>query len=404
MESSNLQRGIQLFELGRYEDAISYLVKDIESNIGKYYLSLCYYNTEQYDRAENTLNILLTETPNDADVMHLKSRVLIQKEAYKKAMEWIDQAIAINPYESTFFGVKGSILLNDKKYEDALTTVNEGLRIDPKNVYCLNLRAQLLTKLNRNDEAENTIEHLLYDNPNDSHSHANVGWVALQNGNTKKALDHFKQALQLNPNDDYARSGMSTALKTKNFIYKWYLKYSFWMTKKSEKNQWVFIIGIYLAYRFGIKLLAASGFGFLIIPVVIAYLVFAMGGWIMESMSNAILNFDAYGKYLLSDDEKNSGYTFTALTALGIVSSIAYFAFKEDYYLLLTATFFCTLVPLPRAFIQHSKKAKIFGIGYGILMLLIGNIGFLVVPNLVTLGSAVFIMLIAFTWAGNLVK
>ena len=41
-------------------------------------------------------------------------------------------------------------------------------------------------------------------------------------GNNKKALEHFKEALQFNPNFEYARQGMSTALKSNNFVWKAY--------------------------------------------------------------------------------------------------------------------------------------------------------------------------------------
>ena len=404
MQSINHERAVQLFELGRYKDAIAYFQKAIPENpndwTSKFYLAICYINLEQYDDADAITQTLLEEEPNNSDVFYLKAKILLQKDKFKEAHKFIDTAISIHPYDADYFGLKAGLLLHEKKYEDGLAKVNEGLAINPKNAYCLNLRAQLLTKLNRISEADETVEHILYDNPEDSFSHANVGWVELENGNTKKALNHFKQALQFDPNFDYAREGMSTAIKSKNFIYKWYLKYSFWMAKQSSKNQWIFVIGLYIAYRIGVKVLDAAGMTYLVIPLVVAYLLFALGGWIMEPLSNTILNFDSYGKYLLDKKQKASGYAFGVLALLGLINIALFYIFSIDYCLTLAIAFICALIPMPRAFLMFKNKAKLFGISYGAAMILVALIAPLF-TTLLTTQIIIFFMLIAFTWIGN---
>lgn len=408
MSSSNLSRGIQLFEINRYPEAIKYLQAALHEDINnwstKYYLGLCYYNIDEYTKAEGFLDSLLLEEPDNEYVHSLKSNIELQRNKLAEALKHIDLSISLNPTEANFFGQKSAILLHKKEFELGLSFANKGLAIDPKNNYCLNLRTQFLTKLNRIEEANLTIEHLLFDNPNDVYSQANVGWVELEKGNHEKAMTHFKEALILNPNMQYARNGMSTALKAKNIFYKWFLKYQFWMTNKSSKNQWIFILGIYFAYRFSVKVLSASGMSYLALPLIIVYLLFALGGWIMEPISNMILNFNNYGKYLLSKSEKLSGISFGTLTILSLISIIIFLTTSNHYFLILAISFICSLIPLPRAFLQDSKKAKNFGISYGILILLVGLFGSLIVPNHYTIGFAVFILMIAFTWIGSLVK
>ncbi|WP_394747858.1 tetratricopeptide repeat protein [Spongiimicrobium salis] len=408
MESPNLQRGVQLFDLGRYQEAIPFLQKGIAEEpdywVGRFYLAVCHFNTEKYDEALEITNALLSENPNEPAIFSLKAKIAFQKERFKEALQHINTAIGLNPFEADHFAVKSSILLQQKKFEEALEMANKGLELDAKDSYCLNLRAQALTKLKRIDQANETVENILYDNPEDAYSHSNVGWVALESGNTQKALDHFRQALFLNPNFEAARQGMSKALKSKNFIYRWYLKYAFWMSNQSSKNQWAFIIGIYVAYRILIKVLDASGLFYLAIPLIIAYLLFALGGWIMEPMSNTILNFDRYGKFLLGKDERLSGYAFGILLFLGLFSGALFYLTNNDYALLFAITFICTLIPLPRAFLEYSKKAKWFGLGYGSLMLAIGLLGALFTNDFLLLETIILIMLIAFTWIGGLIK
>ncbi|WP_298424243.1 tetratricopeptide repeat protein [uncultured Kordia sp.] len=405
IESKNHQRGVQLFELGRFNDAIPYLQQAITESVfnyaSKYYLALCFFNIEAYNKASTIIDELVSETPNEGNLFFLKGQIASRLDKSAEALTLVNQSIELNPYQADYFGFKGALLMENKKFEEALHFVNEGLALDPKNTPCLNLRARLLTKLNRKEEAEQTVENILFDNAENDYAHANVGWVALENGDTEKALHHFKQALQLNPNMQYAREGMSTALKTKNFFYKWYLKYAFWMSNQSSKNQWIFIIGLYIAYRLGIRLLEASDLTFLIIPLVVLYLVFVLGGWIMESLSNTILLLDSYGKYLLTDNEKYSGYAFGSLTFAGIASVIVYFIIGNPLFMLWGFTFLCALLPLPGSFLRAKKRTRMFGLFYGVAMISVGLLGIFFTADVMLLGGIVLGMMVVYTWLFN---
>ncbi|NER13430.1 tetratricopeptide repeat protein [Leptobacterium flavescens] len=408
MESKNLDRGTQLFEMGRYENAESFFHKTLQEDPhnwnAKFYLALCYFNTEKYNEANKLSDALLSENPNEPHVFYLKSKIAAEKEDFNNAHKFIDEAISLFPNDADFFGQKAAVFMSEKQYSLSLEYADKGLQINPKNQFCLNLRAQALTKLKRKVEASETVENILYDDPENAMSQTNVGWVALENGDHKKALNHFKEALKLDPNNDYARNGMSTALKARNIVYKWYLKYAFWISNKSDKNQWFFIIGIYLVYRFAVKALSATGMTFLTVPIIVAYLVFALGGWIMEPLSNMILNFDKYGKYLLDNDEKYSGLSFFFLLIWATIAAIAFFVLKSDYFMVLTVAGLCALLPIPRAFLQYSRNARIFGLAYGGIMLLLGVFGFLFIESSFTNGLVIGGMLILFTWIGNAIK
>ena len=407
MENQNEERALQLFELGRYEAAIPYferaLAEEPDNFNAKYYIALSFIHLNDMDKTETICNNLLGTHPDSANVFYLKAIISFNKDKIKQAFSEIEHAIRLAPYIASYFGLKASILLAQKKYEDALLATDQGLQIDAKDSLCLNNRAKILTKLNRKEEANSTIQDILQDNPEDEYSHANVGWVALEQGKIQKALLHFKEALTFNPNFEYARQGMATALKSKNPIYALYLKYSFWMAKQSTKYQWIFIIGLYLAYRFLVSVLSANGLSYLAIPLIVLYLIFALGGWIMEALSDTILLFDKHGKYLLDRSQKQSGYVFGLALVSAILFGILYYLLKEPILGVFAITFLCLLLPLPRAFQQEVPNNRIFVFTYAAIMATIGLIGSFFISPLMA-GSGVLILLVAYTWLGNFIE
>ena len=408
MNSPNLDRGTQLFEIGRYKEAIPYfqkgLTEDIDGFSAKYYLAQCFFQTNDKDKSLTLALELRKQFPNVENIYFLLSQIYLHDENIKEAGLNIDKALEINPYEESFFGQKSYIHLSKKEFEKALHAANEGLKINAKSSFCLNARTTALTKLNRKEEAKSSIEFLLQDDPEDPHSHANVGWSFLENNNTEKALTHFKEALTLDPNLEYARSGMLTAIKSKNKIYNLYLRYAFWINNKSEKNQWIFIIGIYLAYRFSLKLLSASGLTYLAIPLIIIYLLFALGSWIIDPLSNMLLIFDKFGKYLLDKQEKLSGQLFFALLASAFAMFICSIITNNIYFTLLSLTFLATILPITRGVLTDKKNLKAINLSYGLIMILIAIIGPLLGFQIMLIGSIVGVMFIAYTWIGSFLK
>lgn len=406
MDSPNLERGIQLFEIGRYKDAIPYfqtaLTEDINNSHAKYFLAQAFFLNNDLDKALNLTLELRAESPNWPSLYFILSQIYLHQDKVKEAEENIDKAIELDPESENSFGQKAYILITKKKFEAALNFANEGLRINPKSNFCLNARTIALTKLNRKEEAKSSIEHLLEDDPEDAHSHANVGWSYLEHNDTKKALTHFKEALSLNPNLDYARSGMVTAIKSKNKVYNLYLRYSFWMNKQSGKNQWIFIIGIYLLYKLSVKLISASGYTFLLIPLIIIYLLFALGSWIMEPLSNMLLILDKYGKYLLNEKEKLSGQIFFGLLVGALLMFLCNAFTKNNYFIMLSLTCLAVILPLTRGVLADTEKSKIINLAYGGIMLLSAIIMTLIGSPITTIGITVGVMFIAYTWFSNL--
>ena len=106
-----------------------------------------------------------------------------------------------------------------------------------------------LVRLGRKSEAVDTVNYALERDPESGFSHANQGWNCLHQNNPKQALDHFREALRLDPELEYAREGMVEALKARNPVYRAMLSYFLWMGRLSDRYQWGIVIGIYFGSR-----------------------------------------------------------------------------------------------------------------------------------------------------------
>ena len=147
MESKNHLRGVQLFELGRFQEAISYLSDAVSEDVynypSKYYLALCFFNVEDYGKSSQMIDDLLRETPNEGNLFFLKAQIASRLDKLQDAIDLVEKSIQLDPYQADYFGFKGALLMDKKKFEEALHFVNKGLRLDPKNAACLNIRARL---------------------------------------------------------------------------------------------------------------------------------------------------------------------------------------------------------------------------------------------------------------------
>ena len=106
-----------------------------------------------------------------------------------------------------------------------------------------------MVKLGRRGEAGAASTRQLSRDPEDAYSHANQGWTLLHRGDPRKALEHFRESLRLDPDLEWARAGIVEALKARYVVYRWVLMYFLFMARFSERAQWIILLGGYLGYR-----------------------------------------------------------------------------------------------------------------------------------------------------------
>lgn len=320
-----LNRAQSLMDVERYDMALKELKKAMELNPDNGHawlmMLICYTKMGKTDEAIDIARQLLSVYPEEPLIYFLLALNLVDREELEEAQKIALAGLNIAPNYVNLFGLMGRIHLIRKDWEKALEYANEGLSIDPSDVDCLNIRVKALTQLGRKDELKASMEDTLSAAPNNPYTHNNIGWSKLQAGDHEGAKEHFAEALRIHPNLDDARIGLLEALKAKNFFYRIFLNWMFWMAKKTEGSQWVIIIGLYFGARYLNRI--SRDYPFLIPVVVLLAIAFYMT-WVMTPLFNLFIKMDKTARHALTPEESHGANVVGVGVLVGLTAIITY--------------------------------------------------------------------------------
>lgn len=303
--TSNLSRAQLLFEQGRFnlaaEELGRQMAQDPDDPFAHCLLALCLSKLKQHDQAVREAQTATHLSPDFAYTHYVLGSVLDDVPRLKDAEAEAREAIRLDPEDADYYALLASIRFQQQQWPDTLRYADAGLALDADNITCANLRGMALVRLNRKEDAEQTIQGTLVRDPENAAAHANQGWALLHRGQPTEALDHFKEALRLKPDMEWARQGILEALRARNPVYRVMLNYFLWMSRLGQKARYGVLIGLYLLPRIfsvyarshpALEPLAAAVFG--------VYLVFAFLTWTARPLFNVLLRVDKIGRYALS--------------------------------------------------------------------------------------------------------
>ena len=302
----NLARARLLRQQGRHEEAEAFLLEAISSDPQDAdafcELALCRLNLEGKEKsALDPIDRAIALEPG-AHQFAVKALILNALDKHQQALKVADQAIALDPDEPFHFYVKAAALAGQSRWQAAEAECRRALALDADDSHAKNLLAIVLRMQGKKWETEVAVGQLLAEDPEDAWAHANAGWAALARSDHKKAEEHFRESLRLDPGDEHARSGLLESFKARSPLYRAYLKYVFWMARFEKGTRWMIIIGLYLGFRVGRVLLEAVH-PLLAVVFVIAYLVFVFGGWLASGIGNLLVLADRSARYALERRE-----------------------------------------------------------------------------------------------------
>jgi tetratricopeptide (TPR) repeat protein len=401
MEAS-LEKAYHLYKVHKYtlviKEVDAYLEQEPENARAHALKALAYMGKKEAKEAqENALKAVNLEPGNDFHHYVLSLVNLNLTKDYKKAEIAINEALRLNPQAADYYDVLAILKLSNRKFEEALRLCEKGLEIEPENADCLSTRARVLARMGKNKDANRDLNEALKTDPENPQILASAGWVRLENKDYKGALEAFRESLKIQPDNEYARSGLLQALKARNFVFRQYLKYAFWVSRLGQRSRWILFIGVFIL----IRLLA---FAPVMAPILGLYIVFALSTWLVDPLFNLFLRLDKYGKYALSKNEIVA--TNLVLVCIFLASTTGVLAWVLDMPFLVSGAAALVLLIIPISvtsdFYENEpkkfRKARIFTITISGMIV----IGLTLIPFYETTG-VVFLVLsiigeVLFSW------
>jgi tetratricopeptide (TPR) repeat protein len=374
---AHLQRALVLYEQGRNElaeqELRQELATDTESPLAHAVLALCLSRLERFDEATAEARAAIHAAPDLPLAHYAHASVLHDRHRLPEALAATREAIRLDPSEPNHYALMSQIEFERRDWPAALAAAEQGLALDPHDVSCTNLRALALQKQGRLDQAMVTSQAALARDPENATTHAVHGMTLLGERQPKKAMEHFREALRLDPNSPFARQGIVEALKARNIVYRWMLVYFLWSARLSRGAQWGIMLGGYFGYHALASLARKQPeLAPWIMPLLVAYIIFALMTWLAYPLFNLALRLHPFGKLALTPDQTR-GATWVGAWLLLALCPVAAWAFSGNLtWLGLALVLGTTLMPLSAIHRCDKGWPRWSMIGYTALVLLIG--------------------------------
>lgn len=325
--NSHLHRTELLLSQRRYDlaenEARQAVASEPESARPYAYLALCLVERKQWQPATEAAQRAIALDPADPFHHYALASILQDRGMLKEARAAIDEAIRLDPDDADHWAILAGILISQKQFREALGVARRGLECDALHEGLTNLRAIALTNLGERDAAGAAISGTLARNPENAVSHANMGWTLLHSGNAKAAMHSFREALRLDPQMEWARSGIVEAMKARSPIYRIFLWYFLFMARLPANAQWGIVVGGYIAYQVlrGVRRSSPDLAPF-ITPLIVAYFVFALGTVVAVPLFNLLLFTSPFGRHVLTTAQRWGAAAF----GLSLLPPLAFLA------------------------------------------------------------------------------
>ncbi|MCL6494582.1 MAG: tetratricopeptide repeat protein [Ignavibacterium sp.] len=200
----NFILGLSLAQQSKNEDAVKYLKKAVALNpTDVNTLSAYAYTLNQLKQDEEAilyLNKALSIDPNDVNVMGTLALIYNAQKVFEKSDSLYEKALEIKPDDPLINNNYAySLSTRGIQLDRALKMVNLALEKDSLNTAYLDTKGWILYQLGRYDEAKYFISKAVELGTKSAVIIDHLGDVEFKLGNKEKAIELWKEALQLDP-------------------------------------------------------------------------------------------------------------------------------------------------------------------------------------------------------------
>ena len=270
-------------------------------------LALCLLEQNQAAEAQQEAELAIHLAPEYDFGFYMLALARHRQHRPKEALAAISEALALDPNDADYYHLLGSLRLESGQWQAALQAAQTGLSLDAEHADLHGLRARALARQGKTQEASGAAQQALGYAADSSTTQAQAGWVALETNRPQVALEHFREAMRLDPNSDFAREGLVEALKARYWVYRTFMRFVYWSGSLSDGARRGMFIGAYVLTR-------------LYRPLLPLYLGLVFLSWFSDIIFESLLRVSAYGRLALSGSQTRHSNQFLALLAGGAVS------------------------------------------------------------------------------------
>ena len=163
-------------------------------------------------KAEESVGEVLASEPKNAEAHTLMGRILINRNELERALIFLNESIKLQPKSTSSYYLRGVVYQRWQKYERANTEYLEAYRLEPDDVSGLIGSATMLVKLGRESEAITKLNEKLAYFENNADIRVALAGVYLREGMYGNAVETFRQAMVLRPNDQVIQEQLAMAM------------------------------------------------------------------------------------------------------------------------------------------------------------------------------------------------
>ncbi|WP_395738448.1 tetratricopeptide repeat protein [Prosthecobacter sp.] len=319
-------RGRLLQSQHRMQDAIACykqaLALDAHHTPSYMMLALCWMNDDEtapqaVDAAGRAV-ALEPENPFARSVLALALNANAkdgQTAAIKAALEQAGEAVNLDPDSDFGHAVVARLHLRLRDYPKAEASARAALSLDTENTMAAEVLSAALLMQKKDGDIQNLTRYQLERNADDDSAHTGAGWMALMQGDHKKANQHFLEALRLNPMNENARMGLIESFRARSWPYRLQLRFAHFMNQFTEGRQTAIMIGGFIGYRVLSSYLKTVA-PFWANVVIGAWLVFALWSHLARGFSTFFVTLDRFARQALKPREFWEGIVVGGLVFL----------------------------------------------------------------------------------------
>jgi tetratricopeptide (TPR) repeat protein len=172
-------------------------MNDPLSEANWYNKGIALYDQGKYDEAIQAFDEAIEINPQNANAWSTKGAALCQQDKNDEAIQAFDEAIEINPQNADTWNNKGTALASLGKYDEAIQAFDEAIELDPKYAYAWYGKGNALVNLGKYDEAIKAYDKAIEINPRDARAWNNKGYALKMLGRTTASDLAYAMAKEL---------------------------------------------------------------------------------------------------------------------------------------------------------------------------------------------------------------